>query len=55
MTDYKTMYLNLLRAVERAIRELIAAQQACEDLYISSCDDAVLPPLSQEQPEKPAP
>lgn len=36
MPDYKEMYLELSRAVEKAVRILIAAQQECEEMYISS-------------------
>lgn len=42
MPDYQQMYLMMMRAAEAALRELedaqkklIAAQQACEELYIS--------------------
>ncbi len=35
MTDYKEMYLKMVRETEKAIRILIAAQQACEELYLS--------------------
>ena len=42
MPDYQQMYLTMMRAAEAALRELedaqkklIAAQQACEELYIS--------------------
>lgn len=35
MSDYKELYLKMLRASEEAINLLIAAQQACEDLYIN--------------------
>ncbi len=35
MPDYKEMYFTLFRAVEKAIQQLIAAQQTCEELYIS--------------------
>ncbi len=34
MPDYQEMYRKLFRATEDAINTLIAAQQACEDLYI---------------------
>ena len=34
MPDYKEMYLTLFRATEQAINQLIAAQQACEELYL---------------------
>ena len=42
MSDYQQMYLTMVRASEAALRELeraqariIAAQQACEELYLS--------------------
>ena len=36
MPDYKEMYLKMFRASEKAVNILIAAQQECEELYISS-------------------
>ena len=39
MVDYKQLYLELFRGVERAIRELETAQQRCEELYLSSEED----------------
>ena len=33
--DYKEMYLTMMRATEKAIRILIEAQQACEELYLN--------------------
>ena len=39
MPDYEKMYYTLLHATEKAINELIAAQQACEELYIKSCEE----------------
>ena len=35
MPDYKEMYLKMVRALEKAIRILVEAQQECEELYIS--------------------
>ena len=35
MSDYKEMYLKMVRASERAINILIEAQRECEELYIS--------------------
>lgn len=35
MADYKRMYLTLMDAVEKATEILIAAQQKCEDIYVS--------------------
>ena len=34
MADYREMYLHLMRETEKAIRILIEAQRACEELYI---------------------
>ena len=36
MPNYKEMYFKMVCATEEAIRILIAAQQACEELYILS-------------------
>ena len=36
--DYKEMYLTLLHASEDAINTLIAAQQRCEELYLSGSE-----------------
>lgn len=38
MPDYKEMYLKLFRASEEAVNMLIAAQQECEELYLSEED-----------------
>lgn len=38
MPDYKEMYLTLLHASEEAINTLIAAQQHCEELYLSGSE-----------------
>ena len=35
MPDYKKMYLTMVDAAEKAMELLIAAQQACEELYVS--------------------
>lgn len=35
MPDYKEMYLTMTRAMEKAIRIIIEAQQVCEELYLS--------------------
>ena len=37
-TDYKEMYLKLMRETEKAVRILIEAQKACEEMYINSFD-----------------
>jgi hypothetical protein len=46
MSDYKKMYLTMLRASEQAVNILIAAQQECEEHYISSLEAELteLPP-----------
>jgi hypothetical protein len=36
MPDYKKIYLTMLRASAQAVNILIAAQQECEEQYISS-------------------
>lgn len=36
MQDFKKMYLTMFQASERAVDILIAAQQECEERYISS-------------------
>ena len=38
MVDYKELYLHMVRASERAIRELIRAQQECEERYLAASD-----------------
>jgi hypothetical protein len=38
MNVYKQMYLTLLDATEKAINQLVSAQRACEELYISFDD-----------------
>ena len=35
MADYKQMYIKMAQAAEKAIRVLIAAEQDCENLYLS--------------------
>ena len=52
MPDYKEMYFKLFRASEAAINILIAAQQACEELYISQPEPELkLVPLPPEHKE----
>ena len=38
MPDYKEMYLKLFRASEKAVNLLIAAQQECEEMYLSASE-----------------
>ena len=47
MPDYKEMYLIMVRASEKALRQMeeasqliIEAQQKCEDLYLASEEDS---------------
>ena len=40
MPNYKELYLEMVRASERAIRELIRVQQACEDAILSDEKDS---------------
>lgn len=39
MRNYKEMYFKLFNATEDAIKLLINAQEECEELYLSFCDD----------------
>ena len=43
MPDYKEMYLTLFRATEEALRVLIDAQRACEELYLSAPEPELMP------------
>lgn len=36
MPDYKEMYLKMVRASEKALNIIIAAEQECEELYIAN-------------------
>lgn len=36
--EYKDLYLEMMRASEKAIRLLAEAQQKCEDRYLSSSE-----------------
>jgi len=38
MPDYKEIYLKLFRASEKAVNLLIAAQQECEEMYLSAAE-----------------
>ena len=39
MNEYKEMYLELMRSVEKALRILINAQRKCEELFLSAEDE----------------
>ena len=39
MTDYKELYLTLIRATEKAINILIEAQQECEERYLAMTEE----------------
>ena len=54
MPDYKEMYLKLFRATEKAINELINAQQECEELYLNAEEPELkVLPFVQEEPKAP--
>ena len=42
MTDYKEMYLKMMRASEEAIRILVQAQQECEEMYLQAEEEKEL-------------
>ena len=42
MPDYKEMYLTLFRASEEVVNALIAAQRACEEMYISQPEPEIV-------------
>ena len=53
MPDYKELYLTLFDATEKAIRELIAAQQKCEELCLHPpSNESVLLPFPKEPVKK---
>ncbi|WP_312940298.1 hypothetical protein [Oscillibacter sp.] len=48
MPDYKELYLKLFRASEEAVNHLIAAQQECEELYLSQDEqEGTMEPLTK--------
>ena len=52
MPNYQEMYLKLFRAAEQAINILIAAEQECEELYLSSPEAKLMQlPLSDTEKE----
>lgn len=42
--NYKELYLTIVRESEKAINILIAAQQKCEELYLSGAEPDTKPP-----------
>ena len=56
MPDYQEMYLTLFRAAEQAENTLIAAQQKCEELYLSAPqgERTVLPKEQEREKNKTA-
>ena len=52
MPDYKQMYLEMVRATERAIAILAAAQRKCEECYISCAETELTVLLPQGKHEK---
>lgn len=55
MPDYQEMYLEMVRASEKAMDILIAAQRRCEEMYISAPDPelTVLPVKAEERDSTP--
>lgn len=60
MPDYQQMYLTMIRASEAALRELesaqaqiIAAQQACEELYLSQSEPELTPCREKSRKNRP--
>jgi hypothetical protein len=50
MPDYKEMYLKLFRAAEKAENILIAAQQECEEMYLSAPETEIkIPDIKNPQ------
>ena len=49
MTDYKEMYLKMVRATEEAMRILIQAQQECEELYLAGEEEDEEVPGTEER------
>ena len=51
MTDWKEMYLTMMRGTEQAIRILIETQRKCEELYLSAEEPAPAPPSDRQKTE----
>ena len=51
MADYKEMYLKLFQATEKAIDLLIAAQQECEELFLSAQEPELKLLFEEDQEE----
>ena len=49
MADYKDLYFEMVRACERAINLLIAAQRECEERCISSPEPRLSALFEEEQ------
>ena len=49
MADYKELYLEMMRASEKAIRILIEAQQHCEEQILAGADAPKLYVLSKDE------
>ena len=48
MPNYKEMYIKMVRASEKALDILIAAQQECEELYTTNSPELKAVPFSAE-------
>ena len=51
MADYKKLYLEMMRASEKAIRILIEAQQKCEEELLAEPEERKIYLLPQEHKE----
>lgn len=51
MSDWKEMYLHLMRETERAIRILTEAQKTCEELYLRSGEPELSPVRPVSEPD----
>ncbi|MDO4811479.1 MAG: hypothetical protein Q3985_05995 [Eubacteriales bacterium] len=47
--DYRKMYYTLFRSTEKAINDLIAAQQVCEDIFVETCDEEIAQMREEEK------
>ena len=52
MADYKNMYLTMARETEKAIALLIAAQRRCEEIYMDTPEQNIVP-LKQSKDKEP--
>lgn len=55
LVNYKELYLDMMRATEKAIRILIEAQQSCEEAFLQDSESPQLYilPKQEEHEENP--